>query len=238
MIRMLPQPFDSDILGGPVYRAFIGEETDTAKLADAIPGDALLVSARVPLPWAAAMAQAGFREMEHLVSFSRPLSAADGGAWPAGIRPAGAHDADACAHIARTSFTADRYHTDPKVDDALADILKDAWARNDITGRADAAFVAEEGGRIVGFAACIVRDEVATVDLIAVADEAQGRGIGRRLIEACFAHYAGRLPTMTIATQTTNVPAVALYTKLGFRETGREATFHWTRRAIRRESRD
>lgn len=47
-------------------------------------------------------------------------------------------------------------------------------------------FVAEMDGRMVGFAALeIYSRKLAEIRSLAVADEVQGRGIGRRLVEAC-----------------------------------------------------
>ena len=47
-------------------------------------------------------------------------------------------------------------------------------------------FVAECDGRLVGFAALeVYSPKLAEVRSLAVADEAQGRGVGKRLVEAC-----------------------------------------------------
>jgi len=47
-------------------------------------------------------------------------------------------------------------------------------------------FVAEMDGRMVGFAALeIYSRKLAEIRSLAVADEVQGRGIGRRLVQAC-----------------------------------------------------
>lgn len=48
-------------------------------------------------------------------------------------------------------------------------------------------FVAERSGRIVGFAALeIYSSKLAEVRSLVVADEVQGRGVGKRLVEACL----------------------------------------------------
>jgi len=51
----------------------------------------------------------------------------------------------------------------------------------------DAAWVAEHDGAIAGVALALVREGVWGLSLFAVADEAQGRGVGRRLLEAALA---------------------------------------------------
>lgn len=62
-------------------------------------------------------------------------------------------------------------------------------------------FVAEQQTRIVGFAALeIYSKKLAEIRSLAVADEIQGRGVGRRLVEACVqrAHERNILEVMVI----------------------------------------
>lgn len=228
LVPMTPQPFDSGILGGPVYRAEICDVTQIPMLDLSVPDDAVLVSARVEPDWVNVMAVTSFREIERLVSFERPLAATDGGDLPEGIRYATTGDADACAEIAGRCFSFDRYHADPAIDDAAADESKRAWARNDVTGRGDTGFIAEFRGKVVGFNLCLAGTDWALIDLIAVAPEAQGLGLGKTLVEAAIRHYAGRVPVLRVGTQTTNEASMAIYMSNGFTRTAEMVTFHWT----------
>lgn len=227
-VPMVPQPFDSEIIGAPVYRAEPRSVTEIPALDASVPDDAALVSVRVPLDWVKVMAMTGFREIERLVSFERPLSAADGDILPDGIRLTTAEDADACADIAGRCFKFDRYHADPELDNDAADESKRAWARNDVLGRGDAGFVAEFRGKIVGFNLCLRGDDWAMIDLIAVAPEAQGLGLGKALVEAAIRHYAGRVPTLKVGTQSSNNASLAIYGANGFTKSSESVTFHWT----------
>jgi GNAT superfamily N-acetyltransferase len=56
--------------------------------------------------------------------------------------------------------------------------------------------VAEEAGRLVGFTAAWVRDEVWFLSALFVLPERQGRGIGRRLLDPAWGE--GYRPRITI----------------------------------------
>ena len=59
---------------------------------------------------------------------------------------------------------------------------------------------------------------VASMRMLAVAPEAQGRGVGRALVEACIARaQAARRPGMALYTRPTMAAAHRLYESLGFR---------------------
>lgn len=228
MVTMTPQPFDSAILCRPVYRAELEEVVQIPMLEESIPDDAALVSARVRPDWVNVMEITQFREIERLVSFERPLLASDGGGSPDSVRLGDANDAEACADIARRCFSFDRYHVDPMIDNAAADESKRAWARNNLSGRGDAAFIAEFRGQIIGFNLCLRGEDWALIDLIAVAPEAQGLGLGKALVEAAIRHYAGVVPVMRVGTQITNEASMAIYATKGFTKTNEMVTFHWT----------
>lgn len=173
-----------------------------------------------------ALEAAGFRRVETLVTLRRNLAEADR-TPPPGVRPASASDREAVAEIAARAFRFDRFHADPRVPRPLADRLKAEWAANGLGGRADLALVAEEAGRVAGFNLLLADGVEAVIDLIAVAEPFRGRGVGRRLVAAGFAHYAGRSRAMRVGTQADNLPSIRLYEGLGFRPRLRRATLHW-----------
>ena len=228
MLTMTPQPFDSGILGGPVYRAEVTEAGQIPLLELSVPTDAVLVTARVRPDWVKMMAMTRFREIERLVSFERPLSASEGGSLPDGVRLANRKDAEVCANIAGRSFSFDRYHVDPKIDDAAADAGKRAWALNNLMGRGDAGFLAEFRGEVIAFNLCLRGEDWALIDLIAVAPEAQGLGLGKTLVRASICHYAGLVPVLRVGTQTTNEASKSIYSANGFTRSSEMVTFHWT----------
>lgn len=77
--------------------------------------------------------------------------------------------------------------------------------------------IAEEDGRLLGFAgAHLILDE-GHVTNVAVTKEARGRGIGRKLMEGLM-QLASNLGVsyMTLEVRASNVPAINLYQSLGF----------------------
>lgn len=228
MAICVPQPFDSEIVGGPVYRLNLDSDADLPHIARIIPADAILVSLRIPASWPAPDRSTGFREIETLVQLERPLLAEDARSAVPGIRVSTPADAGACAAIARSAFFADRYHSDPMIADQIAERIKAAWGRNEVSGRSDRTFVRQLDGEVVGFNGCLLEGRRMIVDLIAVSEQHQGKGIGAALLKAAFAHYASRADHTLIATQADNTGALTLYLKLGYRETGRVRTYHFT----------
>jgi ribosomal protein S18 acetylase RimI-like enzyme len=232
------QEFESKFFRGPVWRLMTVPdrrqlpllldffEASGTKLAmfriDAgLPGDAELLSA------------SGFRCVETLLTLACDMTAAGDGQcggklMPAMIRTATIDDVGAVERIAMHAFTHDRFHADACVADDVADAIKAAWAGNDVKSRADAVFVATASGEVVGFNACLRRADTATIDLIAVAPSAQGKGFGRRLLKASLDHYQNDIRIMYVGTQSSNASSLALYQAHGFQIIRSERTFHWT----------
>jgi ribosomal-protein-alanine N-acetyltransferase len=234
-LRWQPQPFDSEHLGAPVARLTVAEEGRGGALESALPGllatwrerRIWLLSCRLPAQWSAEgrlLEAAGFRAIETLVTYGRPLDPLPPSPRPATL--AGEADAEACIDIGRRAFRFDRYHADPEIDDRGADALKAAWVRNALAGRAEATLVVREEGRARGFVLCLLRDTTAVIDLIAVAPEHHGRGHGRALVAGALRHFADQAHTMQVSTQVANHVSTVLYERLGFRVVGRARTYH------------
>lgn len=128
------------------------------------------------------------------------------------IRPG---EEDATLAIAGSAFRYSRFHLDPRVGLELAHHVKREWIANYVKRvRGDTLLVARDQGRIVGFLAPIVAHGTAVIDLVAVATDANGRGVGSALCAAFANRYRG-MPRI-VGTQIANVPSIRLYTKLGF----------------------
>lgn len=103
----------------------------------------------------------------------------------------------------------------------LPEIADDAPMSVDELGeyiRDDRCWVAAEGGEIVGYLLVDEVDGNAHIEQVSVVPELQGRGIGRRLIDAAeeWAHARGA-PALTLTTFTDVPWNRALYEHLGFR---------------------
>jgi GNAT superfamily N-acetyltransferase len=75
------------------------------------------------------------------------------------------------------------------------------------------AWVADQDGRVVGVALALVREGVWGCSLFAVAAGLQGRGVGRRLLEASFDY--GRAARGHLILSTENPAAMRRYARLG-----------------------
>ena len=126
----------------------------------------------------------------------------------------------------------------------IAESLKDAphWTRAnylavlDLDSKQDAnraaaprriALVTEEGGKVAGFAVASLIPPQAELEMIAVDAQVQRRGLARRL----FAELAGKLrlagvTEVILEVRACNQPALALYRRLGFAETGRRPCYY------------
>jgi ribosomal protein S18 acetylase RimI-like enzyme len=121
------------------------------------------------------------------------------------------------------AFEATRFHLDPDVPDAVAQRVKRDWVAALVDGtRGEETLVAELDGRPVGFLGVVDHAGIRTIDLIAVAPEAQGRGAGRALVRRFCADSRGRCDAVEVGTQAANERAIRWYERLGF-ETARTA---------------
>jgi ribosomal protein S18 acetylase RimI-like enzyme len=235
LLTVEQQDFDSDIFGHPVYRLKIrgggkGLAEALSDLARSWVGkDIALCACRIPAvdtDSALALEAAGFRRIECLVTLTCDLAA-----WRipvTGVDLARPADLAACIAIARSAFSLDRLHADPFIPNEIADRQKEAWVRSGLAGGADRCFVVREAGLPVGFLLCRIVAGAAVADLLAVAPAHRRQGHGRRLMEAALAHYADGYPSLRLATQDSNRDAIAIYRRLGFRESGGELTYHFT----------
>jgi ribosomal protein S18 acetylase RimI-like enzyme len=223
-------PFEAEFFGGPVWRFEFSPTGDPAEVAAAArTAGARLVTCRIPADDAAAVERleaAGFRQIERLVTFCRPIAPAPEVAREIG--PARPEDRDACVEIALAALRQDRYHADPRIDHRVADAIKAAWVSNNLAGRADRALVARSpGGEVVGFNQLLKTGREAVIDLIAVAPAAQHQGYGKALVAAGLRAYAGEADTMRVGTQAVNRTSLALYRSAGFTLAHEQRTYHW-----------
>ena len=87
-----------------------------------------------------------------------------------------------------------------------------------ILSRGGVIFIAERGGQGVGCCSLMAMpDGGFEVGKMAVAADAQGLGLGRRLLEACEVHArASDAPRLYLETNSSQTHAIALYNRFGF----------------------
>ena len=121
--------------------------------------------------------------------------------------------------IARNSFRYSRFHSDPLIDNRLADQAREAWLKSYLKGaRGDRLFVAMKNGNVVGFLAAILDldQRMAVIDLMAVAHEYRGQKVGVRLVASFMEYYKDHCEIYRVGSQIANRAATSLYTKCGF----------------------
>ena len=143
------------------------------------------------------------------------------GSAPSSVVRAKPEHREAVVEIARTAFRFSRFHLDPEVPAELANRIKADWIESYFAGtRGEHLLVALADGRPAGFLAVIAGEDAGkalrTIDLIAVAPSAQGRGLARALTGAFVAESARVCDEVRVGTQAANVPATRLYESMGF----------------------
>jgi ribosomal protein S18 acetylase RimI-like enzyme len=133
------------------------------------------------------------------------------------VQPATPQQGEALVDIAGRCFRFSRFHMDPLIPDELADNVKREWVRSYVEGRRGIELLAAvDNGEAVGFLAVLEGEGTRSIDLIGVAPEAQGRGVGRALVGCFIERHAAPGRDLRVGTQAANVPSVRLYESLGF----------------------
>ncbi len=134
-------------------------------------------------------------------------------------------DIDAVLDVTRDNDWISHLHADPRLPAEGARRLFAAWARNDVTGRAQRTILARRAGQLVGYVTVLVREGIARIDLIAVRPATHGSGIGSALLAAFVEWVRAEGLTGCVGTQAEN-RALALYARFGFVPTERHLTYH------------
>ncbi|NVK74114.1 MAG: GNAT family N-acetyltransferase [Oceanospirillaceae bacterium] len=105
------------------------------------------------------------------------------------------------------------------------------WLKNAIDGSFDdACLLYEVDKTIMGFVTVKVDEDRLRIGLIGVNSDFQGKGIGSRLIRAAHRYgYSQKCKEIIVSTQSSNVQAVNLYIKNGFRLSRSNSWFYWSK---------
>ncbi len=134
------------------------------------------------------------------------------------VREAVAADREDVAGVSERAMTTSRFSLDPAIPAATAGRVKREWAANCVAGlRGIGVTVAEVDGRIAGFLAVVASGGRRVIDLVAVDQGFQGRGLGRALVADFVRRHGPGAEGLAVATQAGNAPSLALYESLGFR---------------------
>lgn len=126
---------------------------------------------------------------------------------------------DSLYDLAYESGKYSRYRQDKKISEVKFKELYQIWIRNSINKSfADKIFYIKEKENILGFVTVKIKNNEAQIGLIAVLPNAQGNGLGKKLLlkteNYCFEND---VKTLQIPTQSENILACKFYTKMGFK---------------------
>jgi GNAT superfamily N-acetyltransferase len=134
-------------------------------------------------------------------------------------------DIAAIASITTESIRRSHLHADPRLPAARTRELYAAWARNDVTGRAQRTIVARIEDELIGYLAVLATPGAAVIDLVTVRASWHGRRVGSTLIASFIDWIGDREIVATVGTQADN-PALRLYASCGFVPTATHCTYH------------
>jgi ribosomal protein S18 acetylase RimI-like enzyme len=158
----------------------------------------------------------GFSVVDVNVTFAHAGVAA-GSHASAVVGPARPEHHEALVEIAGRCFRYSRFHLDPEIPNALADRVKREWLRSYSEGRRGLELLAAvDDDQPVGFLAVLETGGQRVIDLVGVAPETQGRGVGQALVAAFVTRHGGHGADLIVGTQLANIPSLRLYQSQGF----------------------
>ena len=161
--------------------------------------------------------EAGFRCYDVRVELDRQVGAAPESLDGQQVRLATEADLSSLEPIARTRSFATRFSADPHFAADLVGRLYVEWLRRGLRGEDRLLIVTNE---LDGFIVCRVerKIQVGTIELIAVAADSEGVGLGSRLVQGAETLFADtELKWAQVVTQGRNLSAQRLYQRHGYR---------------------
>ena len=115
--------------------------------------------------------------------------------------------------------------------DAIESRFSDPWSENSVSSELKNKLalwlVAEENGTVAGYIGSQTCGEESDVMNVAVHPDFRRRGIAEALVHALVAELkAIGSHCLTLEVRASNVPAIALYEKMGFSEIGRRKNYY------------
>jgi ribosomal protein S18 acetylase RimI-like enzyme len=148
---------------------------------------------------------------------------------PIEVIEASNEDEKKLTEIARCAFKNDQYHSDPNFSKSKCDEFYARWVSNSFkNGR---ILLARGKNEILGFIICRIHRisdnyNFGVIDLIAVREDYQGKGIGFLLVTKALDWFSKFTKSVYVGTHAANISAVRLYEKANFRQVFSEADLH------------
>lgn len=131
------------------------------------------------------------------------------------IRPATEEDLPWLTELAGSAFTKSRFYNDPEItEDQVSDLYK-SWVKNALKDENKTVFVSEDKN---GFVIYLQNGDQAHLNLIAAGGANRKKGVGTALVKYVDNYaFENGCSDFFVGTQATNIPAINLYIKCGFR---------------------
>lgn len=168
------------------------------------------------------LARMGFYVVDTTITFERePGLQETRTAIPVHIRESRGSEDVAILDIAASCFVYSRFHLDSQISHTIANKVKRAWVENYLDKkRGETLFISETAGKPSGFLAAlgtrVAGQPVRVIDLVGVAQEYQGHGIGKALVQHFIRTAQRTYSSLRVGTQIANIPSVRLYESCGF----------------------
>lgn len=137
------------------------------------------------------------------------------------VRECQSNDLSQLKTIAKNSFKIDRFHSDKSLDNGLCDEYYEKWIENSYQGLAEKVFVAEYGGKPIGFMTAKTYKDDANGHMVLSAVSSEYRGLG---VYTCLVHYCAKwmffahpeIKGIIVGTQIDNIAVQKAWARLGF----------------------
>jgi len=218
----IPLPFDSQLFNYPVGKIIIGDDPKEEELQEfAQEYQLLYLFSKTPLTFN----NPNLHLVDTKIIFEKSLENVNEVpevSFYAGPLTKEVED------LAYLSGKYSRFRTDPRLQNEEFEKLYKIWISKAFEGNHILSPSNLEG--LVTFG---VENEKASIGLIAVAEQYQGRGWGKKLVQAAewHANKSGAV-TMQIPTQENNLPACKLYRSLGYKVVERDYVYHYWKKTV------
>lgn len=175
----------------------------------------------------------GFQLVSTSVRFARQPGASNSpsipGVW---LRSWQEADLPSLATLARRLYSLTRFHQDPRIPRGASDELPAKWLVGCCHGLADRVTVADTRAGVVGFVTCRIKAlsgaslRLGIIDLVGVAPEWAGLGIGAALVADVGRWCVEQVNVVEVETQLVNRTAMTFYVRQGFWHAAADYCFH------------
>lgn len=172
--------------------------------------------------------KSGFILVDGLISLSIDISNIEKGETTSKIREADENDSPKLRNLTSGLYSISRIFNDSLISKNKANEFYVKWIENSILGKAaDSVLIWEENRKILGY---ITLQKKGQIPLVGVSEEARGKGIAKKLINASFNKFKEwKVENIIIETQMNNIPALRVYSACGFKIIDSFLTLRWAK---------